>query len=69
MKKYYVLAVKNDGVWEVEFSDYDKSVVEFELEDFRDHGHLKKNLKILLVCATPDEMVSAIKDAVGKLNS
>lgn len=67
MKLYYTLCVRLDGEqrWCAEFGDYDKDVVEAELQDYRDSYHKKKNLQII---ATGDSQ-SDIDQGVSELNS
>ena len=64
-KRYYSLFVCNESGWGAEFGDYDKSAVEFERDDYLDHGHKRKNLKIVCTGDTQEE----INKASNKLNS
>lgn len=49
-RKYHVLMVRQDGHWNgPEFGDYDKSVVQDERQDKRDHDIKAKDLHILTV--------------------
>lgn len=48
-KPYYVLFVKEDNLWTIEFGDYGRSVVKVEQEDLHD-GYKSipyKNMKIV----------------------
>lgn len=48
-RKYHVLLVREDGNWTIDFGDYDKSVVQDERHDKRDHDIKAKDLHILTV--------------------
>lgn len=61
---YYSLLTRTDGVWSMEFGDYDRETVEFELLDKRDHGARKADLKIV----TTDANEAAILAVVSTLN-
>jgi hypothetical protein len=68
-KTYFTLLV-NDGTpgdrpWGIQFGDYDRSVVEAELEDYRDHGWKRKELKIVETVGHGNAEIEAI---VAKLN-
>lgn len=71
---YYTLLVRSnetDAPWEIEFGDYDRSVVLDERSDWLDHydEHDKKRLKKnTLLVTTPDASIGAINDVVFKLN-
>lgn len=62
-KRYYTLCVKEGGVWSPQFGDYEKAVVEQELEDQLANYH-RKNLRI--VTSAPYQV--DINDAVAFLN-
>lgn len=64
MKRYYTLAVRDDNVWSPEFGDYDRSTVQSELNDYRDHDYRKSNLKIV----QSDDSQAAIEAAIAALN-
>lgn len=72
-KPYYILVVRNDGLekprndadWLVMFGDYDRETVEFELQDYRDHGARKCDLKIVKL---PDATQYKINNVVEALN-
>lgn len=62
---YYTLLSRNDdNQWVIEFGDYSKENVQSELNDYRDQGYKKKNLKIISTGTTQN----AINEAVAKLN-
>lgn len=63
-RKYHTLLVREDGAWTREFGDYERGTVEYELEDYRDKGVRRSDLKII----TTDDNDSAINAAVAKLN-
>ena len=73
-KPYYTLLVRVDGIWLVEFGDYDRQEVEAELEILiGDIGHAewgtgitRKNTKIY--CADSADQ-HGIEAAVKRLNS
>jgi len=48
IEPYYSLFVRDtiNDEWRIEFGDWDKGAVEFEYQDYRDHGHKVQNLKI-----------------------
>lgn len=48
MKKYYTLAVRENGKWSPEFGSYDKSDVISELQDYRDKGTKASNLQVVI---------------------
>jgi hypothetical protein len=64
-RTYFVLAVREDGVWAQQFGDYDRETVEFELEDHIDHDVKRRDLKILKTLDTE----AAAREAVAKLNA
>lgn len=68
--KYYTLLCRYeiDGLWHVEFGDFDKESVEFERETLRDDGVQAKNLKIITTKAK-DDHAHAVHTAVEKLNA
>lgn len=70
-KPYYTLVVYDvdHNKWYAEFGDYDKSVVEDEMEDLN-HGYqsiLKKNMKIIKTSVDQNEINSAIDVANGRV--
>lgn len=64
MRKYYTLAVRENGVWGAQFGDYDKETVEDERADYLDHDHKARDLKVI---KSGDGRV-AIEAAIAKLN-
>ncbi len=48
-KMYWTLEVRygDAGKWCIEFGDWDRSVVKAEMNDYKDHGHKAKNLRIV----------------------
>jgi hypothetical protein len=64
-KRYFTLAVRDDGRWAPQFGDYDRSVVADELNDYVDsHDYRRKDLRIL----TTTDAQAAIDAAVAALN-
>lgn len=63
-RRYFVLAARIDGRWCLEFGDFDRATVEAEREDYRDHGHKARDLKVLTVGATD----AAAQAAIATLN-
>ncbi len=65
-RRYHTLAVWDcEGqAWGPQFGAYDRQDVDAELEDYRDHGHAKKDLKLITTSDTQAE----INAAVAKLN-
>lgn len=63
-RPYYSLLTREDGQWAPQFGDYDLDTVKAERDDYRDHGHKAKDLKII---TTTDEQAD-IKRAVFELN-
>lgn len=62
-RKYHVLLVREDGNWTIDFGDYDKSVVQNERQDKRDHDIKAKDLYILTVNDdTQAEIDAAVKE-------
>ena len=51
--------------WCIEFGDFDRETVKAELQDYRDHGAKKANLRIV---ATADATMDSINAAVAALN-
>ena len=64
MTKYYSLMVYENGFWSQQFGDYDKKTVEYERQDYLDHGYKSKDIKIVVT----DEEQTAIEAAVDALN-
>lgn len=65
-RKYFTLVQQDtDGVWSIQFGDYDRSCVEFELDEIHYQGAPKKTLRIL---TTANDQPS-INAAVAKINS
>lgn len=61
--KYYTLVQYYTELdkWMIEFGDYDRMLVIFELEDYKDHGVKRKNLKIVTSGDTQAEIDAAVK--------
>lgn len=66
MAYHTLLARHDDGQWGIEFGDKDLETVRFELDDYRDHGHKRKDLKIVKTRSSRMVEINAIVD---KLNS
>jgi hypothetical protein len=64
-RQYHTLLLLDRGAWRPEFGDYDKSVVEAELDDYHDGGGYR--LADLCIITTSDTQ-AAIAAAVAKLN-
>lgn len=60
VKRYYTLAVKEDGVWYAQFGDYDKETVKQEAEDSWD------GYKTRIVSSEASQV--AIQAAIDALN-
>ena len=63
MTRYYTLAQRVDGNWYPQFGDYDRSVVQDELQDYRDHDVRAKDLMIV---TCDDESMAAFERAMVK---
>lgn len=62
-RTYFILVVRwGDGVWRMEFGDYNRDIVEDERDDVYAHDHKKKNVKILQVEDTNDAITTALSD-------
>ena len=62
-KPYYLLLSREPGdtVFFQQFGDFDRETVEFERDDFRDHGYLAKDLRIVTAkSAKPADCDAAI---------
>jgi len=64
-RKYFTLAVREDGRWGPDFGDYDVMVVRQELMNRRDSGTKGKDLFIVSTGETQAE----IDVAIAKLNA
>lgn len=64
-RPYFTLAVRIDGRWSPEFGDFDRETVEAERQDYRDHDHKARDLKIITTAAGG----RAVMDAIDKLNN
>jgi len=64
-RKYYTLAILEDGIWAPQFGDYDRDCVKFEADDYKDHGTKLKDIRI--ICTKDDQ--ASIESAVSALNS
>lgn len=64
-RSYYTLAERCDGRWVVQAGGYDLETIEFERDDFRDHGVKAKDLRILKTAPSQ----KAINAAVAALNA
>lgn len=67
MRKYYTLFVKEDGVWAMQFGSYDRSDVDFERLDYRDHGVKLTDTKVTTWTSCPSQR--QIDEAVTALNN
>ena len=64
-KRYHVLLTRDDGgAWGVAFGDYDRTTVDEERADYRDHDWKARDLKII----TTGDRQADIVAAVAKLN-
>jgi hypothetical protein len=50
-RAYHTLLERIDGQWCIAFGDYSRKTVQAELEDYREHGIRKKDLKIITTSA------------------
>lgn len=67
-RPYYTLLTK-DGVsddWLIAFGDYDRECVKSELDDYRDHGWRRNELKII---KTQSVKQAEVDSAVALLNA
>ena len=63
MKRYYSLIVKEVGSpWSVQFGDFDKEVVEQELEDEKHNWPRGTRFRVIKTGAKQEEINSAIRD-------
>ena len=46
-RKYYILAVREDGRWGVQFGDYDRKVVVDEQLEYWDKGYRRRDTMIV----------------------
>lgn len=65
-RKYYVLMVRQEDQWALEFGDYTRADVQAELQDQRGHGVKTKDLVILTV---QDDSQVAVDKAVEEFRS
>lgn len=64
-RPYHTLLVREGGIWAPQFGDYDRETVEAERDDYRDHDHKAKDLKIVTTKTTRQAEIEAV---VAKLN-
>lgn len=68
-RPYFILAMMDgtptDTPWAMHFGDYDREPVEFEMQEFRDKGWKKSELKLIKL---PTDTQAAIDAAIAKLN-
>jgi len=65
---YYILAQKEAGIegrWTMEFGDKDKDCVNFERDDYNDHGTPKSRLKVIRLA---NGRAATITAAIADLN-
>jgi ACT domain-containing protein len=62
-KRYFTLAELIDGQWRAQFGDYDRAVVQDELQDMRDNDS-KARLRIV----SSGDKQADIEQALAKLN-
>lgn len=60
-RKYYTLAIRENGKWHPMFGAYSRADVESERVSYRDYGFKARDTKIL----TTDDIQSAIDDGVA----
>jgi hypothetical protein len=68
MTKQYHTLIARDGIgeaWGIEFGSFVRAEVEFERQDYRDHGRKASDLKIV-TCAAGQAAIDAV---VAKLNA
>lgn len=67
-RPYYTLVLREDGDsrWHPEFGDYDRAIVQAELELCAAHDYLRKNARII---STAVDTQAAIDAAVASLNA
>lgn len=65
VKRYYTLAVRDDGRWTPELGDYDRETVEYELDDYKYNGYKARDLKII----TTGDKQADINAGISKLNA
>lgn len=63
-RPYYILAVKTDGQWTMEFGDYARSVVVDEFDDYLEHDYRRADLKIVRTSDTQSDVTNCL----AKLN-
>ena len=71
-RRRYRTLVERDGSehpWRIEFGDFDRATVDAELEDRRDHGVRKSNLKIITSGATAIEQAAAVEALNARLRT
>jgi len=68
-RKYFTLVQYYETLdkWMIEFGDYDRTCVIFELEDYKDHGVKSKNLKIIQTSDKGKDINAAV-DALNGYN-
>lgn len=69
-RPYFILAVLNGEPgeqrrWAIDYGSYDRRDVVFELEDYREHGWKRRDLRILKI---PTDTQAAVDAAIAELN-
>jgi hypothetical protein len=68
MKKYYVLAVFEDGKWSPQFGAYDKSDVQFEFQTYKESYRAHRGGKDLKIITLPSGDRATLELHMAKLN-
>lgn len=50
---YYMAYVREDGEWGPQFGDRDKETVDYEVQDWKDHGTKAKDIKVVRFARMP----------------
>lgn len=59
-RPYYVLAVNEEGQWIMGFGDYDRRTVRDEMQDYRDQGIRRKDMRVLTTADDQDSVQAAV---------
>jgi hypothetical protein len=66
-RPYFMLFVREDGVWVPEFGDYERQIVVDEMEDYH-HGYRnvkKKDMKVMRLASGKRLVVDAVQAALN----
>jgi len=61
-RKYYTIAIRENGVWAPQFGDYDRMTVSFERDSYVDRGISGKDVKIITTAPGQKAIDAAIAD-------